>query len=188
GLPDGYTQKGTQIYQPEAFFFTKNATTVRNLHSIARRFIPTISQASVSLMAFAGFAICLLLWEQVRLARPAIWSPRQHFFYWQLVLLIILLAGPMTWIMNLIWLLPLTLALLAEVQRPLSSRQSRYLALTLFAILITALPDIHTFPLLLPINAAWLRWQYIVAELLLFGALLLYWGEREVGGGMPKIV
>lgn len=177
GLEEGYTQKGGQVYLREAFFFTKNATTVRNLHSILRRFVPTISQAIVSLLALAGFTASLLLWEWWRGSQTTGWSKRQQLFYWQLVLLIILLAGPMTWIMNLIWLLPLAMALLGEVQRPLSARQVYSLALALFAILLTALPDIHTFPLLLPINAALLRWHYIFAELLLFGALLLYWGE-----------
>jgi len=189
GLEDGYTQKDQRHYLPEAFFFTKNATTVRNLHSILRRFVPTISQTIVSLLALTGFAACLIAWDYLHGAHSAVRSARQQFFYWQLVLLIIMLAGPMTWIMNLIWLLPLTLALLAELQlslsrqplsgHSLSARQSLMLALAFFAILLTALPDIHTFPLLFPTNSALFRWQYIFAELLLFGALLLYWGELD---------
>jgi hypothetical protein len=182
GLPEGYTMKDGVVYAPEAFFFTKNATTVRNLHSILRRFIPTISQTVVSLLALGGFFGLLLFWERYWAAPVAAWTTQQRFFYWQLVLLIILLAGPMTWIMNLIWLLPLALALLAEVQRPLAPHQSRYLALALLAILITALPDIYSFPLLLPVNPELLRWHYVFAELLLVAALLLYWGEpaREI--------
>lgn len=178
-LPDGYTQINGHPYQPEAFFFTKNATTVRNLHSILRRFVPDISQTVVSLLALGGFFTLLVGWEWVRGLRDQTWSLRQNFFYWQLVLLIILLAGPMTWIMNLIWLLPLTLALLVETRRPLPRRQALYLALALLAVVLTALPDIYTFPLLLPINPEWLRWHYVFAELLLFGALLLYWGEAS---------
>lgn len=182
GVPEGYTQKGGVSYLPEAFFFTKNTTTVRNLHSIAARFVPTISQTAVSLIAMGGFFVFLAVWEWLLLRRAGKERVakdghiRQQFFYWQLVLLVILLAGPMTWVMNLIWLLPLAWALLAELLRPLALHQQRYLALTLFAILLTALPDIHTFPLLFPVNPAWLRWQYVFATLLLFGALLLYWG------------
>ena len=81
----------------------------------------------------------------------------------------------MTWIMNLIWLLPMAMMLLAEIERIETQSQAWPLALSFVAILITALPDIHTFPLLLPLNPAWLRWHYVFAELLLFAVLLLYW-------------
>ena len=39
--PDGYTIKDSRFYLPESFFFTKNSTTVRNLHSIWTKLLGT---------------------------------------------------------------------------------------------------------------------------------------------------
>ncbi len=173
-LAEGYTQKDSRTYLPESFFFTKNATLVRNLHSVWNKVLGAVSQSTVSLVAFGALFIGVILWEKSKGWPSAPWTAQQHFFYWQVVLLVILLTGPMTWIMNLIWLLPLALALLATTQQPLSPWQGRFVALALVGMLITALPDIHAFPLLVPFGAVLLRWHYVFAEVLILVALLLY--------------
>lgn len=173
-LPDGYTIKDGVPYLPESFFFTKNATMVRNLHSIWTKVLGPVQQSVVSLVALAGMAGLLFTWEWLRRPHLTQNGETENFFYWQLVLLIILLTGPMTWVMNLIWLLPLALVLLGETTQPLAHQRTVPLALALVALLILGLPDIYTFPQLVPFGASFMRWHYVFGELLLFGALLVY--------------
>lgn len=174
GVPEGYTIKDGQTYLPESFFFTKNATAVRNLHSVWQKTLGPIEQSTVSLVVFGVTFGLLLLWERTLPNRALKWTRERHFFYWQIILLVILLTGPMTWIMNLIWLLPLTLALMTQTSRVTTVGPSIALGVALFAIVITALPDIHASPLLVPFASESLRWHYVFAELLLLVALLGY--------------
>lgn len=173
-LPDGYTTKDGVAYLPESFFFTKNATMVRNLHSIWTKVIGPVQQSVVSLVALMGMAGLLFGWEWFGRPRLAQDSEHEDFLYWQLVLLIILLTGPMTWVMNLVWLLPLALVLLTKTTQSQPPQRALPLALALAALVILGLPDIYTFPLLVPFGASFMRWHYVFGAGLLFGALLLY--------------
>lgn len=173
--PEGYTAKDGRIYLPESFYFTKNATMVRNLHSILNKRYGPLQYSTVSLFTFLALFLLLLGWTTLVAPPVGLWHERHHFFYWETVMLIILLAGPMTWLMNLVWLLPLAFALFAELPTVATREQSIALAFAFLGLLITALPDGYTFAMLAPFGQDLLRWQYIFAELLIFIALLFYW-------------
>lgn len=169
----GLTVKDGQVYSREYFSFVSNASLGRTgfglwlRESLAAAGVHG-AQSVAALVVFAGFfgVVASLQWRGVI---PASTDPGHRFLYWQLVLVIVLLSAPLTWVMNTVWLLPL----LPFVLRRQSPRQSwpRSLALGVIVIGLTiaAVPDHLTYLLLVPRTAIGqaLTQKYVYAEILI---------------------
>lgn len=166
------TTKGSYWYIPEAFGFLAKATAVSVASFILSAAGIKISISVLSLLILAGF-ITLMWWWQYHYHQGALEiTPYQDFIYWQIVLIVILLAGPITWVMNTIWLLPITLIVVKEHSLLLDRRRAVYSALAMIGLLGVALPDHFTFSLLFPYGEKLLWGKYVAAEVLLFISLL----------------
>ena len=100
-----------------------------------------ISPMSVSLTLLALFLpIAYFGLKKIRTINP-IFSPQQEFLYWYAVLTIFLLLSPLTWAMNMIWLIPL--AVLAIGRNPWSSDKMHLIPwlLLVVALLLAFVPD-----------------------------------------------
>jgi hypothetical protein len=129
GVPEGMTLKGapgqTLVYQRESFSFFANGTLVRHvaprlaISPVMQRLgiQPSVSQLSLALFAllFGGFYFCQHLY--LKAAGTAGTDPIVEFVYWTLALVVISITAPQTWVMNLVWLLPLFVVLAAEFRR-----------------------------------------------------------------------
>ncbi|MEW5806573.1 MAG: hypothetical protein AB1756_04415 [Acidobacteriota bacterium] len=90
--------------------------------------------------------------------------------FWQIILVVILLAGPLTWTMNTVWLLPAALMLFMPVwEEAPGGAWLRVLAI--FALIAAAIPDQYVFDFCQPFQVV-LSLKYVLAELLMLVALL----------------
>lgn len=171
GLPVGATVKDGQVYNTIAFQFVTNATLTRIIRGKLHAFGTEAGYSSISMLLFiAFFGIVVLLgwarrWQMQRL------TPYQELLLWQLMLLIILLCGPLTWDMNDIWLLPVAPIIIRQMNEDQSSPVST--ALLVLGFFLAGIPDHYGFPLLTPYGYKMDNYKYIAAELLIFSGLLI---------------
>jgi hypothetical protein len=137
--------KNDRVYPYQALQFHAPATLVATpvgeavdeaLSSLG--FDPVLS--TVSLVILSGFVLLFMTWEIVTgFSRK--FDHHENFGYWMLVLIVVLLSGPFTWVMNAVWLLPLSVFVLAEWKRVSSRTEAIGLAFLSFGLLWMAIPD-----------------------------------------------
>ena len=103
-----------------------------------------------------------------------------EFAYWNIVFVIVLLTGPLTWVMNVVWLLPAAAVIIGQYRRIGNAAQAAGLAVCGLGLLWAGLPDTGAFQMLLPGTlrlGQWKLlqdpWKYPAAELAVFAGLLL---------------
>jgi hypothetical protein len=90
------------------------------------------------------------------------------------VALIVLLSAPLTWVMNLVWLLPLIVAILSGFAHPASIRERPTLILSAVALVVIALPSDNRVSWMAPVLVNLVRDKYVIGQLLLLFSLLGY--------------
>lgn len=171
-LPEGMTIKDGRLYKIESFSFSSNVTLVRPIkYILSRAGIPT-SYSTVSLSLF-GLAVLLFHLGQRRYFSAGVLSEQDDLLYWHAVLIVILLCGPCSWVMNAVWLLPGIIILFSEFSRLRERKHAGSLALVALGLFFVAIPDYHTFELLLPKGRSLVPYKYIVGELLMLSGWLL---------------
>jgi hypothetical protein len=156
GLPQGSTAKDGVVYRRESFRFFANGTLVRVIQRTIQQADLWVSQSLVSALVLGVLFVVMLGWQLwlperlharnperglVWVAHPWQLDARAEFLYWQIVAGIVLLAAPLTWVMNLVWLLPQAVVVLAELGRAGKGRGQGALVGAALALLIIALPD-----------------------------------------------
>jgi hypothetical protein len=174
GLPEGATIKDGVVYQRESFGFVSNGTLVRVLQRPLQKAGISITHSFLSVLVLAAFFCVMVVW-QLRQPRPSQLDARGEFLYWQVVAMIVLLSAPLTWVMNLVWLLPLIVVVGAELGRPGRGRGA--LVLAVVGLVVIALPDGIGSPWMTPALAHLIRDKYVAGAGLLLLALLVYLGR-----------
>lgn len=173
--PAGWTRKDGRLYREDLYPFAVNATAARYVVDLAAALLPRFAATgAVSAALLLGFFVVTLFAEPATRAGAAPWTDRQHFYYWQIVLVIVLLSGPLTWIMNLVWLLPLGLAVMADVTIG-AEKGRRYLLLLAVGLLATGLPDLSRLPLVGPALPRLVHGQYVAALGAVLVGVIGYW-------------
>lgn len=99
----------------------------------------------------------------------------QETLFWILALIVVMITGPLTWVMNTIWIIALVpfcfFWLFSEIEKPL--RYSR--TLIILGMVVVSLPDHHVFSTLIPptVFNPLLQSKYIIALLLIFTGLVM---------------
>ena len=181
-LGKNQTDKDGVIYRAESFPFEQNASLIR----IIGPFIPlTMSAVSVIVFACLFLIIAFFIAHAQRDAGKgdnkdgqerdhAALRQREEIIFWQIVMVVILLSGPLTWVMNTVWLLPALFILI----RPADNVSAGYIRgggrlwgiLAISALILTALPDLYFFDTL-PFEARTTQ-KYVIAEFILLISLL----------------
>jgi hypothetical protein len=174
----GLTVKGGRTYAAERFSFVANATLVRTpVGHLAQEFLSRLnlpsSRSSASLLIFLGF-FGLLAFLQRRGLFAALAQPTGDFLYWQLVLVVVLLSAPLTWVMNTVWLVPLLPFAVKGTVTPLPSGRHASLVMLTLGLVAAALPDQRSFRLLLPFMDSIAQYKYVLAELAIAAGLYLH--------------
>jgi len=177
---EGLTVKDGRVYPREYFRFVSNASLVRL--PVMRRIQSLLSsvgfpspQTAASVIVFGAFLGVLAVLQWSGALAPS-GTPQHEFVYWQLVLVIIIMSAPLTWVMNTVWLLtllPFTIGGLFA-SHPLAKRIS--LVLISVGLLVAAVADHYAFPLLLPpaVLGSIGRDKYVLVELLVAAGLVLW--------------
>jgi hypothetical protein len=219
GVPEGMTRltgavgTGTLITMREYFPFIANGTLVREYIGIVERWGLTlsISQLSMGLYALLFGAFCVWQWRNraifARLDRRRYQSEAPgeaergdvgpdtrdtaEFLYWALALIIIMMTAPATWVMNLVWLLPLGVVFAAEARRLTAEPPALWPSAALLVVwsaglALAAVPDriiglwepafAYRIPdsTLFPWGWLWASRKYIVAQGLLLVSIAPY--------------
>lgn len=201
GLPEWQTRlagvegTGTLITLREYFPFVSNGTLVREvMRTIEQQRLPiSISQLSIGLygMLFGTFAF----WQyfNVRICGSALrahttsGTPVAEFLTWSMTLVIIMLTAPATWVMNLVWLLPLGVVFVVEARRvtgeaPLMLPSISMLMMGFTGLALAALPDRWdtsvayrlSDEVLYPWGWLWTSRKYLVAQGILLVSIAGY--------------
>ena len=175
-LPDGWTVKDGNLFQKEYFSFRTNASLVSIMKYIIHLYFGyNISQSSLSIFIF--IFLFLFLWAIKYYSIGSLFLDKHEFIFWQIVLLIILLSGPLTWVMNEVWILPLSLIVCSEYLRLRSKKQAVYLFMAGLALIIAAMPDSLACEIVFPLKRIFYGCKYVFANLLLLVSMVLYTGS-----------
>lgn len=165
GAPEGMTVRDGHVYRIESLRFTTNASLTRPLK---RRLGLTVPPSRLSLLVLAGLVAVAGLWTFRHPRALAGASPVREVAYWQAAMAAVLLAWPVTWAMNAVWLLPGALVVLCAWPQARASGARAVLAACACGLLLAAVPD----------GVAWVvlgrfaNLKYVVAETLVFVSLL----------------
>lgn len=205
GLPEWQTRlagaegTGTLVTLREYFPFVSNGTLVREvMRTVEQRRLPiSISQLSMGLfgMLFGVF----VFWQRLNAgicgsaqrARTTPGNPVAEFLTWSMTLIIIMLAAPATWVMNLVWLLPLGVVFVVEARRvtgeaPLILPTIGMLMMGFTGLALAALPDRIVSPwdasvayrisdeILYPWGWLWASRKYLIAQGMLLVSIAGY--------------
>jgi len=165
GAPEGMTVRDGRLYRIESLRFTTNASLTRPLK---RRLGLTIGPSRLSLLVLAGLVAVAGLWMFRHPRALAGASPVRELAYWQAAMAAVLLAWPVTWAMNAVWLLPAALVVLHAWPQSHAAGARAALAACACGLLLAAVPDGVAEVMLGPFA----NLKYVLAEALVFVSLL----------------
>jgi hypothetical protein len=164
GAPEDMVARDGRLYRIESFRFVTNASLVRPLK---RRLGLRLSPSRLALAVLAGGLIAFSVGSLRGSPAPG-FSPLAELAWWQAAMALLLLAWPVTWAMNVVWLLPA--ALVVAGGWPIAPAHTRVaLAAVALGLLLAAVPDAAAYAVLG--GAAQLK--YVAAEALVLPSLLL---------------
>lgn len=186
GAPEGETIRQGQTYRLESFGYVANASLA---WIVSRRGGVTPARAALVLLAVLVAVMACRPWRN----GPSAGDPVRELAHWQAVMAGILLCGPLTWAMNVVWLLPVGLTLIAASgpaapscepgpggwdREPWERRVAWAWSAVALGLILAWMPDHHTSPSLVR-YAAFLNQKYVLAELLVLGGLLVVLARRS---------
>jgi hypothetical protein len=163
GAPEGMTTRDGRLYRVESFRFVTNASLTRPLK---RRLGLRLGPSRLSLLVLAG--LVALTGLSLTLHRVASSGPLRELAYWQAAMAAVLLAWPVTWAMNAVWLLPAALVIGWGWPSAVTSGSRVTLATCAAGLLLAGVPDGVASVLLGPLASL----KYVIAETLVFVSML----------------
>jgi hypothetical protein len=165
GAAEDHTFREGRLYRIESLSFLANASLVRLLK---RDFELRIGRSRLSLLLLAALVVVMAAW-QLRHPGALRGGSLRELAYWQVVMAGLLLSWPLSWAMNVIWLLPAALIVILAAPRVRRLREVVALAACGVGLVVAGLPD-HAFAALSPGGGG--SSKYVLAELLVAGSLL----------------
>jgi hypothetical protein len=165
GAPEGMTRRDGRLYRVESFRFVTNASLTRPLK---RRLGLRLSPSRLSLVVLIALFAVVALSQLVSGGGSGPFRPWRELAYWQAALAAVLLAWPVTWAMNAVWLLPAALVLACAWPRAPDVPSRAWLVACAGGLLLAGTPDGIAEAVLGP----WTRWKYVVGETVVFASLL----------------
>jgi hypothetical protein len=165
------------VFRHDGFKFVTNASFVEVICCGTGFGLPRTA-ASLSVLAFFCAAFAALTWRGY--ADPL--DGRDEFVYWFAAANVALLAGPTTWAMNAVWLLP-AFAVLVYVWLSADGGTAGVLAALCFALglALAAMPDHNAFPGLFPRILLRLSiYKYPLAEALFILGAFVHLRRRQL--------
>jgi hypothetical protein len=142
------------------------------------------SVAGLAVWGFFGLAFLLLAWRSY--ATPV--DGPSEYLYWFAITNVALLAGPTTWAMNVVWLLP-ALPILAGLWQASGRGATAQMALAIFVagLALIAMPDHRSFPALFPESLVRLSiYKYPLGEGLLVLGAVTHLRRRQLEAGTAR--
>lgn len=170
-IPVEYTIKDGRIYLLSYFKnFEANATIVRPIVNYLQSKGWDINQTLVSVFVLFIIFTLIFLWHKMCLNKVEI-TDKNEFIWWQIIFCVILLSSPLTWAMNVIWLLPSVVIVVLKYDGLTNRNQVFAIRVVVLGLFLTALPETDNY---LPFMRMIFTNKYIAGELLVLLGWLLF--------------
>lgn len=153
-----------RLYLTESISFNSKASFIRMLEVG----LPKIFSNSVLSFFVFGVFLALIFYYRKK------FSPDTGIYplvYWQIILIIITLSSPYTWVMNLVWLTPLIFILIEIVPELFKEKRHAVLSFLILGYLLLSLPDNLLLTKHLKIISELFKSRFIAAEFILLFSL-----------------
>ena len=155
-----------RMYLTESISFNSKASFIRFFEVS----LPKIFSNSV--YSFFVYAVFFLLYLYFR-KKEIFKGYEDKFIFWQMILIVITLSSPYTWVMNLVWLIPLVFILIEEIPALIKNKNYNILIIFIFGYLLLALPDNLLLTKHVKIISEIFKSRYVVSEFVMLASLLL---------------
>lgn len=198
GLPAGYTRYDGEMYRRATFRYVLNASLAQtavgeSIRSAASRVGVTMSPSGTALLCMTLCVALVYGWLRRYGPPGGADDPTGELIYWQLVMTLILLCGPVTWAMTVVWMLPIAVILLQEMRRLRTTGDAWALLVCAVGFILAVAPDGYGSFMLSPLRRETWDQKYVVAEILCAVGLLWLWRQRAMrakrdatNGGTPE--
>lgn len=170
-LPIGY-KDGNQYIIPENLGFAFSGSLAWYAKDFFSRLGVGVSMSTLSVILYLCFFLLIWVWQVRFQQKNSHVEPMKEFAYWQIVLIVILLISPMTWVMNTIWLMPAIVIFIFWYVNLKEKAGAYFLALGAAGLLLAAIPDHAGYLQIIPFGVKLIYLKYIIAEIMLMGSLL----------------
>ncbi|HEY5907156.1 MAG TPA: hypothetical protein VIZ31_03885, partial [Vicinamibacteria bacterium] len=164
--PEGFVRRDGRLYEADSLGFVANASLARVASRVFRRTVPA---PRTVIFALAIVAVTLALTRACGGKAPP-GDPSRELAFLSAALASVLLAGPLTWAMNTVWLLPAAV-LLARRSRSFTLARDWALVVMAAGLLLVWLPDQYAWPMLYGTRPALGDYKYVA------GAALCLWAS-----------
>ena len=169
--PTSISLVDSRMYLTEIISFNSKASLIRVFEVALEKTGIHISNPVLSIVVYL-ILFTGLFWMYKK--NNNIFNAENNFIFWQIVLIVILLSGSYTWIMNLVWILPAGFILL-ELLPGLLKRKNIFLSLFLIVgFCLVAFPDNLLVTKKMGLLGELLKSRFIAGEIILFVSLVWY--------------
>jgi hypothetical protein len=169
-----------RMYLTESISFNSKASFIKIFEVVFQKFL---SNSLLSLIIFIGFFV-LIYFNKSRFKTD---TKTNQFLYWQIILIIITLSSPYTWVMNLVWLLPIVF-IVNEIL-PELFKKKKYILIVFIVIgyLLLSLPDNLLLTKQVKLFGELFKSRFIIAEFILLISLMSYFKKEQKGTSSSDI-
>jgi len=156
-----------RMYLTESISFNSKASFIRLLEVSLPE---TLSNSVFSLIVFLFFFVLIFYFKR----KYPLEENKYNFIFWQVILIIITLSGPFTWVMNLVWLTPVIFVMIQIL--PDLFKNKNYILIVIFIVgyLLLSLPDNLLLTKNIKFIGEFFKSRYVISELSIFIILMIY--------------
>lgn len=162
-----------RIYLTESISFNSKASFIKTLEVLQSKASFNLSNTTYSVMVFAFFFILMIVYSKKYKIKD------NDFVYWQIILIIILLSSPYTWVMNLVWLIPVAFIMINSFSDLITRKKSLILVTLIVGYLLLSLPDNLLLTEHVPLIKEFFSARYVMSQLLILFSLVIYLKDTE---------
>jgi len=157
-----------RIYLTESISFNSKASFIRTIEVLQSKTPIDLSNTTYSIIVFAFFFILMIVFSKKYKIK------NNDFVYWQIILIIILLSSPYTWVMNLVWLTPVAFIIINSLPDLLRRKKALILVTLIVGYLLLSLPDNLLLTKDVPLLREFFSARYVMSQFLILFSLVLY--------------
>lgn len=155
-----------RMYLTESISFNSKASFIR-LFEVT---LPKIfSNSAYSFFVFAVFFLLFLYFKK----KNTLGEYEGKFIFWQMILIVITLSSPYTWLMNLVWLMPVSFVLVGELPDMIKRKKYAAAVIIISGFILLAYPDNLLVTKNIKIIGEFFKSRYVISEFLLALSLFL---------------
>jgi hypothetical protein len=164
-----------RMYVTESISFNSKASFIRFFEVGLNKLHLNLPNSIISLIIFSIFFNLILLFYKKYLKEL---NNFRDIIFWQIIFIIILLSSPYTWVMNLIWMLPVAFILIKIVPELVQQKRYAYILIFIIGYLLLALPDnLHWTKNLIFIHNIFAS-RFVISEFVILMCLLNFFKTK----------